>query len=433
MRICLQCYRGNPYCGGQGIYLHNLSRALVKLGHEVTVLVGPPYPNPMPWVREIRLLNKCLWGIKIKDLLLLHDLKSLLTPLNFFEYVVSRTGYCPEPLAFSLRAALKFRELHQAEPFDVLHDVETLGFGLLLARAHGVPAVSTVHHPLRRDLAAFLPRATSWRERYHNTVFYPLIMQGMVARRIDGMITSSHVGLKELRQAFRVKKEKIHLVYTGVNTVTFSPDPSVERTPHEILFVGNADDPRKGIRYLLEAMLDLPPDVRLIMVDKGEPDKHYAPDLIRSMGLDGRVTFTGRLSESELVERYRRTQALVMPSLFEGFGLPVAEAMACGTPVVTTRTGSLPEVVGSDQEGGLLVPPKNPGALAEAIHQIISEPVFSKELGLRARRRVERLFSWDRTAENTVQVYKKLISQQMLRRKAAFAKGTSQCIGTKIN
>ncbi|MBW1708316.1 MAG: glycosyltransferase family 4 protein [Deltaproteobacteria bacterium] len=410
-----------------------MSQALVKQGHDVTALVGPPYPNPMPQVREIRLPNKHLWGVKVKDLLLLHDLKSLFTPLNFFEYVASRTGYCPEPLAFSIRAALKFKELHQDRPFDVLHDVETLGFGLLLARTLGTPTVSTVHHTLRRDLAAFLPRATSWRERYHNTVFYPLLMQGLVARRIDGMITSSQVGLKELNEAFRVKTNKIHLVYTGVNAATFSPDPSLERDPKEILFVGNAEDPRKGIRYLLEAMSDLPSGVILTVVDQGEPDKHYAPGLVRSMGLEDRVTFTGRLTEAELVERYRRTQVLVMPSLFEGFGLPVAEAMACGTPVVTTRSGSLPEVVGDDQEGGLLVPPKNPHALSEAINKLISQPNFSRELGLRARRRVERLFSWDRTAENTVQIYQQLINQHTSRQAAPFPKGKSQCITTKTN
>ncbi|MBW2060802.1 MAG: glycosyltransferase family 4 protein [Deltaproteobacteria bacterium] len=433
MNICLQCYRGNPYCGGQGIYLYNLSQALVKQGHEVTMLVGPPYPNPMPGVRVIKLPNKHVWGIKIKKLLLLHDLKDLLTPLNLFEYVASRTGYCPEPLAFSLRAALKFKELHRARSFDVIHDVETLGFGLLLARAHGVPAVSTIHHPLIRDLAAFLPRASSWREQYHNTVFYPLLMQGMVARRIDGMITSSHVGLKKLKEAFRVKPKKVHLVYTGVNAHTFSPDPSVERNPDDILFVGNAEDPRKGFRYLLEAMPELPSRVSLTVVDKGEPDKHYAPGLVRSMSLEGRVTFTGRLTEAELIERYRRTQVLVMPSLFEGFGLPVAEAMACGTSVVTTRTGSLPEVVGDDQEGGLLVPPKDSRALAEAIHKVISEPDFSKALGQRARKRVERLFSWERTAKNTVQVYQNLIHHQTARRTAAFPKGTSRCMTTKIN
>ncbi|MBW2091391.1 MAG: hypothetical protein JRI34_04595, partial [Deltaproteobacteria bacterium] len=78
--------------------MYHLSQALVRQGHEVTVLVGPPYPNPIPQVREVRLPNKHLWGIKVKNLLLLHDLKSLLTPLNFFEYIASRTGYCPEAL-----------------------------------------------------------------------------------------------------------------------------------------------------------------------------------------------------------------------------------------------------------------------------------------------------------------------------------------------
>jgi glycosyltransferase involved in cell wall biosynthesis len=418
MNICLFCYRGNPYCGGQGIYLYNLSRALVAQGHEATVLVGPPYPEPMPWAQVVKLPNMHYWGRQIGDIFTTDGLSKNLMPLNFIEFVLSRTGYCPEILAFSFRAAAKIKELHKARPFDVIHDAETLGFGLLVTQAHHVPIVATIHHPLRRDLEAFLPRAKNGRERFFNTIFYPLLMQGMVARRVDGMITSSKVGVEELQAAFRVKPERINLVYTGVNAESFSPDPSIERVANRLLFVGNAEDPRKGITYLLDALFLLPPAVRLIVVDTGEPDKFMAPRLIRSKGLEDRVTFTGRLTEEELVHEYRKAQVLIMPSLFEGFGLPVAEGMACGTPVVTTRAGSLPEVVGDDEEGGLLVPPRDPRALAKAILRIMTDPEFSQELSQRARKRVERLFSWERTAQNTTRVYQNLIESRKGRKAA---------------
>jgi glycosyltransferase involved in cell wall biosynthesis len=405
MRICLSCYRGNPYCGGQGIYLYHLSRELTRQGHEVTLLVGPPYPEPMPWARIVPLPNHHFWGRKT-DFLPKGDPLCIFSPLNFFEFSTSRLGYFPEILAFSLRAFRALTRLHGNALFDVIHDVETLGYGLLLARKLGLPAVSTVHHPLSRDMAAHLSKARSWVERYYNVVFFPLVMQGAVARRIEGVITSSIAGREDLIRTFRLRPERIRLVYTGVDLETFRMDESRERNPREVLFVGNAQDPRKGIRVLLEALRYLPPSVHLTIVDEGEPSKGYAPGLVRSMGLGNRVTFTGRLPLEELVERYQRTAVLVMPSLFEGFGLPVAEAMACGTPVVAAKAGSLPEVLGEDQEGGILVPPGDPKALAEAIHGILSSPDMARELGARARARVEARFSWERTARETVEVYR---------------------------
>jgi glycosyltransferase involved in cell wall biosynthesis len=356
----------------------------------------------------IRIPNGHFWG-KRKDFLPSENPWTILKPLNFFEFASSRMGYFPEPLAFSIRAFLSFRKHHFHQPFDVIHDVETLGYGLLLARKLGVPAVSTVHHPLHRDLDAYLMQARSWTERFYNVVFFPLLMQGFVARRIDGMITSSEVGIQELQRCFRLKSHSIHLVYTGVQLDIFSPDPHVTRNPCEILFVGNAQDPRKGILYLLHALKALPQDVHLKIVDEDEPRKNHAPGLVRALKLGERVTFTGKVLLNDLVRLYRRASVVVMPSLHEGFGLPAAEAMACCTPVVATRTGSLPEVVGEDQGGGILVPPRDSKALAEAICQIISQPLMAKELGGRGRRRVERLFSWTQTAQRTAEVYRRVI------------------------
>lgn len=403
MRVCLLCYRGNPFCGGQGVYLYSLSRALAGRGHEVTILVGPPYPHPTPWARVERIPNHQYWG-KRRHFLPNGNPLGILRPLEFLEFSSSRLGYFPEPLAFSLRAWRRFSMLHRETPYDIVHDVETLGYGLLGIRWQGVPVVSTVHHPLTLDLISHLGKARSWKERYYNVVFFPLIMQGIVARRIEGIITSSEAGIMEIERAFRVRRESIHLVHTGVDLEVFSPNPSVEKVPGRVLFVGNAQDPRKGIRLLLEALRLLPDGVTLVIVDEREPKKPYAPAMVRQMGLGERVVFTGRVTQEELVDHYRRANVLVLPSFFEGFGLPVVEALGCGTPVVVTDAGSLPEVVG-EGEGGFIVPTGDSRALASAIERITRDPSLAREMGSKGRKRMERLFSWDRTASHTEKVY----------------------------
>lgn len=376
---------------------------MARRGHEVTILVGPPYPHPTPWARVERIPNSQYWG-KRRDFLPNDNPLRILRPLEFLEFSSSRLGYFPEPLAFSLRAWRRFSMLHKETPYDIVHDVETLGYGLLGIRWQGVPVVSTVHHPLTLDLISHLAKARSWKERYYNVVFFPLIMQGIVARRIEGIITSSEAGIREIEKAFRVRRESIHLVHTGVDLEVFSPNPDVEKVPGRVLFVGNAQDPRKGIRVVLEALRLLPEGVKLVIVDEGEPHKPYAPALVRQMGLGGRVVFTGRLTQEELVDHYRRASVLVLPSAFEGFGLPVVEALGCGTPVVVTDGGSLPEVVG-EGEGGFIVPRGDSRALADAIERITRDPSLARDMGNKGRKRMERLFSWDRTASHTEEVY----------------------------
>ncbi len=419
LHICLLCYRGNPFCGGQGVYLYHLSKELAERGHRITVLVGPPYPNPMPWANVIRIENHHFWGKK-KDFLP-HDQPSrILLPLNFFEYAASRTGYFPEIFAFSLRAFRELKSLFKSDRVDIVHDIETLGFGLLLAKAFDVPICSTVHHPLSRDMMAFLSISSGFKERYYNTVFFPLIMQRLVIRMVDLVITSSKIGVQELTNAFGVRKEKIRLVFSGIDAGFFQAGGGRDKKRQGLLFVGNAQDPKKGIITLLEAMTLLDEKIRLTIVDEEEPAKFYAPDLVRKMGLSERVTFTGRVSAEELVEYYCRAEILVIPSLFEGFGLPAVEAMACGTPVVAAAMGALSEVVGADG-AGILVPPSDCRAQAQAIGDLLEDKDKREEMGRRGRKRVEDNFSWQKTAKGTAEVYTELL------RKRTNARGGDPC------
>ncbi len=102
MKICLFCYRGNPYCGGQGVYLYFLSRELARMGHSLTILVGRPEPWPMPWAKTILVENLNLWGVR-NNIISPSAPWRILRPLNFFEFFATRFGFFPEMLIFSLR------------------------------------------------------------------------------------------------------------------------------------------------------------------------------------------------------------------------------------------------------------------------------------------------------------------------------------------
>ncbi len=407
MNICLLSYRGNPYCGGQGVYLYFLSRELARMGHSPTVLVGHPDPWPMPWARTFPVESLNLWGVR-KNFLPQASPWRILRPLNFFEFAATRFGFFPEMLIFSIRALRALKKIFPREGFQVFHDVQSLGYGLLLVKRFRRPLVTTVHHPLTIDFQHSLERDRNFKEKYYTVVFYPLGMQGRVIRRCDRVLTSSRETARQIEEAFRVSRDRIRNVANGLDTEFFRPGNGTPRGFQRVLFVGNTDDPKKGARYLLQALTLLPEKVNLTIVDEGGPSKTYAPDLVKKLGIFRRVTFTGKLSPENLRREYHSAQVTVVPSLYEGFGLPAAESMACGTPVVATSAGALPEVVGEDG-AGILVPPRDAKALAMAIRQVLEDRGQRERMAKAGRARVENLFSWKKVAERTVEVYKELV------------------------
>jgi glycosyltransferase involved in cell wall biosynthesis len=311
-------------------------------------------------------------------------------------------------LIFSVRALQLLMGNVPGCHFDIIHDVQSLGYGLLMTKRFHRPLVTTVHHPLTIDFHASLERDRNFTERYYTVVFYPLGMQRRVIRRCDRVLTSSRETAREIQRAFRVSPEKIRMVYNGLDADFFRPLTGKPERPSSLLFVGNTDDSKKGILYLLQALTLLPEKVTLTIVDQGAPFKAYAPELVQRFRLTSRVTFTGKVSPEVLRQLYTSSEAVVLPSLYEGFGLPAAESMACGTPVIGTRAGALPEVVG-EEGAGILVPARNPQALAQAIRELLRDPERRKKMGIAGRQRVEKLFTWERVAEQTVEVYKELL------------------------
>jgi len=406
VRICLLCNRGNMYCGGQGVYTYYLSRELRRLGHEVHLIVGPPYPLVPEGVVEHRVQNLNFFEFGFPK----QDPFKVFTPLNLYELAGTRMGMFTEMFSFGFRAYDKLRQLLRNYRFDIIHDNQTLAYGILLMKAFEIPIVATVHHPLPIDRKTDLAYMESIHDRIHRMLFYPFVMQHLVVRRMDRVIAVSESAAEETRSAFKLPREKLRVVYNGIDLEMFRGLDSEKKEPGHLIIVANSSDRKKGVIYLLQALklLREEMDLKLTIVDRGAPDNKYTPALVTRYGLDGSVSFTGRLSVEELVRHYVRAEVAVVPSLYEGFGIPAAEAMACGVPVVATTAGALPEVV-ENETTGILVPPRDANALAKAIRRLLRDEPLRQAMGAEGRRRVESNFTWEKAAEKTLEVYREVL------------------------
>jgi glycosyltransferase involved in cell wall biosynthesis len=404
LNICLLSYRSHPRCGGQGVYVRHLSQALSELGHCVEVVSGPPYPELSNGTRLHCLPSLDLYNPE--DLFRTPALAELIDPVNLIEWLgVSSMGF-PEPLTFGLRARRFLK--HNNLRFDVIHDNQSLSYGVL-SLARRLPTVATVHHPitLDRKLAIkaerrFLKKAQQWR-------WYSFTgMQKRVAAALKRLITVSQASRNDIGREFGISTQRISVVPNGIDTGLFRPLPGVERQRGLLVTTTSADTPLKGLSILLRALARLAsqrPALRLVVVGSLKKDSPIGP-LLAELGLGQRVRFTGPLGNEDYVRLYAQAWAAVIPSLYEGFGLPAGEAMACGVPVISTTAGALPEVVG---QAGLLVPPGDAAALALAIKQICDDPDLASRLSRAGYERVNTHFTWAEAARKTVAVYRRTI------------------------
>jgi glycosyltransferase involved in cell wall biosynthesis len=212
---------------------------------------------------------------------------------------------------------------------------------------------------------------------------------------------------KDIAREFKVPPDRFRVVPNGINTRQFRPLPGVSRAQNRIIVTNSADIPLKGLYFLLEAVADIARKRRIRLVVIGTPKENGGiVNLIRRLEIAEQVHFTGRIDHAEFVRQYARATLAVVPSVYEGFGLPVGEAMACGVPVISTTGGALPEVVG---DAGILVPPADPQALVQAITALLDDPQRARALGQAGYRRVQDFFTWERAAAQTVAVYREVM------------------------
>ena len=409
MRVCLLSYRSYRYSGGQGIYLHYLSRSLRDLGHEVDILSGPPYPELDDGVRLIKLPSLDLYSMSSVRRLFINPRK-LNTCASLVEWSGTMSGYFSEPLAFGMRAYDLMRQ-RGLNKYDVVHDNQTMSYGILKIQEMGLPVVETIHHPVTIDRDLAIQSATSLKDKLGLRRWFSFIgMQIKIARQLSYIITVSRTARRHISDTFRISEDKLRVIYNGIDTDIFSPSPRVSRIDNRLLVVISRDTPVKGLRFMLEALAILRQSyhLELIVVAKGT-DNRTTQRLINTLGIRDYVQFIDEIDTPELVNQYRLAGLVIVPSVYEGFGLPAAEAMACGAPTVSTTAGALPEVVG---DAGILVPPASVKALVDAISTLVDSPEKRKHFSAIGRSRIIRKFNWKNTAQKTVDVYTEAIDYQ---------------------
>jgi len=406
LKICLLCYRGNPYSGGQGIYLKYIAEELVRQGHQVHAVVGPPWPHHMEGVTVHRIQNNEYFIKKGNSVINPRSPFDIFSPINFYEFLHSRAGAFPEISSFSYRAYLLLRKLHGQYNFDLIHDNQTLGYGLLLMKTLGIPVAATIHHPLSIDLENVLERMTKFKSKVKTVNFYPLLMQRIVSKRLDHIITVSEDSKRTINRDFGVPLKKQTVVYNGIDRSIFRTLPDVKKKKRNILFVGNIEDGKKGFVYLLRALTHMKEPVVLTVVDGGAPHRKLTQQFIAKLHVGDKIHFAGTASTEDLVRHYNEAEIAIVPSVYEGFGFPAGEAMACGTPVIASDGGALPEVVG---ESGVVVPARDEFALAQAIDALITDKAALGRMGRLGIERVESLFNWERAVSQMIRVWERLI------------------------
>lgn len=407
LRMLMPSYRSNPTTGGQGVYMRLITKALADRGHEIDVISGQPYPVLDPRVRLIKLPSLDLYA-EPRPLMALRPSK-IRDWLDVKEWFLHNSGGFPEPYTFGERMARWART--RVNDYDIVHDNQTLCWGLLKMRAMGMPVLGTIHHPITRDRAIDIKHAPNPWIAFLKWRWYSFLrMQIKVSRQLETLIVVSKSTLRDVSEDFGIDPTRLRLCYHGIDTEQWRPIPEIERKPNRLIACASADVPLKGLIYLIRAyhqLLDRYPDLELHVI--GSLREGNTSRELERRGIKDRVKFiSGGLTDEDIARMYAEATIAISPSVYEGFGFPCGEAMACGAPVITTDGGSLPEVAG---DAVPVVPNSNPEALAAAIADLLDNPEKRKRIGIAGRERILREFQWDRTAANLEAVYLEAIGR----------------------
>lgn len=386
MRVCLVTTAFPRWLGdGDGAFVGELARTLVQHGIQIRVVAAhsPKLPT-YEKMGDIEVIRPRYWWPERLEMLR-REPGGL--PISLQKYPLARVQILSFVLVHALNTA------RYARLCDVIHAHWTLSAGVAcLGRwSHRRPVLATVQgsdvlQVPRHPIGAWLTR---------------------IVLSSSDLITALSYALKRKLCELGIKPEKILIVPNGVDITRFVPIEECFREDF-ILFVGSLIQ-RKGVRYLLEAMVEVSkifPGYRLIIAGDG-PEAKFLKWKVNELGISKQVDFVGFQSQDGVRALMQRARVLVLPSLEEGMGVVLVEAMACGTPVVASRVDGILDVVTPDV--GVLVPPKDPMELAKGIRTILENPIRWKEYSHQARARAVNYYSWDRIASQFVEIYRSLI------------------------
>lgn len=387
--VYLVSYEFPPLFGGEGTYTHELLEHLITEGIDVNLITT---------------------GQKLNDTLKEIEKKTIRIKIN------NNLGL--KLYSFCKGARKKLCQINKDKNIDIIHYTNDY-LGLFPPNNLGVPFLATIHHPyaVEKKICGLEARSYGAQSYVDYILKRRTFLLEWLERRLctsaHGIMTVSDFTASSIMNDYNINDKRIFTIPNGIDADKFrilnvnGEYKKKLKIPDEpfVLFVGRLDY-GKGLVYLFKAfkmVLDKIPRLKLLIVGDGVL-RETLVNLGKELAIDEDVIFLGKVPEDDLIAIYNCSEVLVLPSLLEGFGIVLLEAMAAAKPCVATRVGGIPEVI-ADKETGILVSPGDPSALCDAIIKLLSDNNQRVKLGQNARKRVENTFTWDTIIKQVIDVY----------------------------
>jgi glycosyltransferase involved in cell wall biosynthesis len=390
LNIAILSYRSAPFGGGQGIYVYELSKALKKIGHNVDVISGPPYPDLVADIKLIKLPGLNLFStFKFRERLKIFYNAKNKSLDDWYEFASTLIGGFPELRTFGNRANRFLADKN----YDAVIDNQSISYGMIDIQT-SKPLIEIMHHPISKDYYYDLKYAKGVLQRISKIRWFSFLkMQKKVAKEINVVVTPSSNSKQDIHKDFKVPISRIKVIPNGIDFNTFCPKPNIVPSPNQIITTASADVPLKGLDFSLHAIARLKyeyPDIKLTVIGSPRAEGH-TERLIKKLKLVEQVSFKTNLTKDEITQEYARSSAAVVSSLYEGFGFPVGEAMACATPLIATKVASIPEITGSFAQ---LIRAEDADAIYQGLKNIFQHPQKYKIQADSGREHIIENFNW---------------------------------------
>ena len=404
LKIALLSYRSDPFSGGQGIYIKNISEALHNRGHEITIFSGNPLPEVNKAIKVVRIETPGFFETfdSLERLKIFTSLEK--NRLNFMDFFETFTGTFTEPVFFGERLVKNKYFQETVDEFDIFHDNQSISSypETVLKKL-----VTTLHHPIHVDKEIDLTSEKSFLTRLSIKRWYSFLnFQKKNLKAVKKVISPSLSSKNDICRYFDYPSKNISVIWNGINLDDCKFHQRESFNANFVTII-SADVPMKNLKTVLKALYLLKQEginAKLTIVGDLREDNNK---LIDRLGLTKEITYKSKLPRKQLIQSLNNADIGIAPSKYEGFGFPLVEMIATGLPVIVSDKASLPELAGN---AGLIFNSSDSNDLKEKMKELIENAALRNKLTENSKLRRDDFFGWDEYAKKLEDLYKEIIS-----------------------
>lgn len=404
LKIGLLSYRSDPFSGGQGIYIKNVSEALQNRGHEVTIFSGNPLPIVSNKIKVVEINTPGYFETfnSFERFKIFQAQEK--TRLDLWDFIETFTGTFTEPIFFSDRLLQNTEFAKTADSYDVFHDNQSISN---YPDSINKKLITTLHHPIHVDRDIDLENESSFLRKLAIKRWYSFLnFQKKNLKKVKKIISPSKSSKKDICHYFQYPAEQISVIWNGIDLADCKFH---QRTSFNSEFVTiiSSDVPMKNLRNILKALYLLKNDglsAKLTIIgDLREDNKK----LINDLDLNDLVSFRKKLPRNELIKILNASDIGIAASSYEGFGFPLVEMIATGLPVIVSDKASLPELAG---DAGLKFNSDDVSDLKDKMKELVKNHALRDKLANNSKVRRDAFFGWDEYAKKLEDLFEEIIS-----------------------